>query len=99
MAGKKGRSGRKPQNLNRKQAQAALYNLTRRSVEVLAAALEEGDTDVAKYIINHYIGSPRQREEILERSQRSIEIRVIYEHGPDTKELPGEASQAALPPS
>lgn len=73
--------GRKPRTLTNEETRQALNKLTRRAVKVLQDALDKGDTDVAKFIVNHIIGAPKQKAELTGADGRAIEILVRRVNG------------------
>ena len=79
MAGVPGKGGPKPRTLTRRETEAALHKLTRKSVAVLEDALEKNDVDVAKYIINHVIGAPKQKQEVTGAYGGKLILHVVYD--------------------
>ena len=57
-------SGRKPRSFTHQETRAALQSLTRKSVEVIEQALEDGSVTTATWVVEHIVGRPRQTQHI-----------------------------------
>ncbi len=73
MSGVKGRSGRKRITVNSENGKAKLDTLLPLAISVIEEALEEGDKDISKWVIEMRLGKPRQQ---VEAGIHASELRV-----------------------
>ena len=91
MSGVKGRSGRKNPDVIAKQRMEALYPLAVDVMEIILKA--QGcsyaiQATAAQFVIDHKLGKPRERKEILIDMPSQIEITFRLADGSRFRELP-----------
>jgi len=77
MAGVKGRSGRKKITVNSENGKAKLDVLLPQAVSVVEKAVEEGDTAIARWVIEMVLGKPAQP--VGGERGGAIVLRVVYD--------------------
>ena len=99
MAGKKGRSGRKPKSLLRQQTELKIAETSPYAAQYLASVargeIAKSDpvrVDVCKYIINQDLGMPKQKTELTGEDGARIESFVFVMPGGERR-TPGELAE------